>query len=1397
MVQLSSEDLTASEYIERFADNIAQGVKEQVGAARFSDHAAFVRWRSDGGSFATAVVSCWADGNALLPTLRAAVAPDLIEHMVDRGRRRGTLAIAPESDPSAVEIWMSGDGVARWFPDVAVEVANRVTRAFTASLKRIMPRYVVAAVQTRLRVEQQSDQCVEPTQVPEPDALDIIPSHPIDRFTIDALCQPGGLTDVDHDGYLAAHPGPSSEAEPGRLRPLSIQFEAPQGAWYWLRVISPSDATAEEVANELYGDPAYAHHITAAAPLFGFANAHRVLERHKQTLRAYGSDPGARPSPEYADAPAIAGTSWQPFDLDPTAEILAGPLSEEAALAQAGEGNGRTRIEILQDMRQAHDLLVEMGEAATVFGLQDRLTAQIGRLDDRSRCLADSDAGELQRWDAQAASQRQIIGDAASGLRWVVERYREMVSQIEEALSTCQVGARPRLPDHVRRPMYECASKFVLAASSSDLVTTARERLREAEEDKTLFPIMVMEGILSQVQSTVDEAMEAKRQNLVGAVEHGTYGVDSLRQREESLRARLGELRMLLLNAPGAVGESIMEIYREVSELQSESDIVGNMDALDAAWQALEDTNGFWATVTFDDDDLEGLQSEGRRFHARWRSIHDHWKEGNHEAARADLEALRQDPALASYLGRVNETIEDARVAAAIAQVAALLVITVVTIGAGAWAAGAAAGLELTAGGALAFTAGVEALTFTTLQTLVFNRDTSAQGFLGELAFNFALFGTMRRFSAMMEGVKLARSARVGLELTGQAVILEAFTLARAEVVKYAERGEHLTEEEVTRIAVEGLMMFAVVAIIGRMAQPILTRLQGMGTALGVKIRAANRARLAIKTQAEALEGNRDMAEAIELIRRERLQLEKELEIYNELEKQALQEEANPPRNGEGILDQAGLTRAQLSDMQSSLTTHSREMKVVEMMMSLERIGPDHFAVPRERIPSVLRDLEGEVVGEAIDPVTQLQTYEVRIPDGVTVRLTEKVAGDVSPEQIRTARAQERVTELEALPGTGSRPTATGDRATLLGRAKEAAGEGAEATAVLDALRPLLPEEARVGLDTFRTEKPDARVLAQFEGMSRGAVDIVHYLVGQGLTPAQRSALQARIFDAHVELARAKLAEFDVINDPMVRDAISAEARALIDSLGSTPDQASFEAAVRGRNVTELIAEITEAMGRADLQSRFAGPEYRVLSNLEVVEEVPGFATINEWKAASPENTDVGGLYEAQGKLWKSITEQDLMVVRVGEDGRLRPHLLEQVKSGTGEGHADAMAQNNKTLSGLRRIAAGDETVQIFERPGKNTLGERRTGDFDLTNLDGVQTETRGLPGKSDFTSRLDIGENDAGQTRELMDHVARLLLAEQAVRLVNARDQASSLDGTAPGLWGVVDPTNGHGDDE
>jgi len=367
--------------------------------------------------------------------------------------------------------------------------------------------------------------------------------------------------------------------------------------------------------------------------------------------------------------------------------------------------------------------------------------------------------------------------------------------------------------------------------------------------------------------------------------------------------------------------------------------------------------------------------------------------------------------------------------------------------------------------------------------------------------------------------------------------------------------------------------------------------------------------------------------------------------------------------------------------------------------------------------------------------------------------------------QRATARATAEVATAEAKPGSGVPVRAAGEALKVMDQAAaRAQGTGTAApadAAVLDALGDLLTEagkpEAAKGLKDFRSKLGDANAKRALDSELGKGNDLSSFLTEKGMTPQAKAETRTQVEGARVKLARAKLIELKLNEDPHLRARITVDlaelAKQLTDGKIGATDEAGFNRTVQGYNITELVGEIGEALARENLRAG-AAPGQVVLSNMEIVREVPGFKTIAEWKAAEKaagRPGDIGGLYEAGGKLWKSITEVDNMVVEQGANGKLRVVDLEQTK--VGGTHTAAAAQNTKAMAGLGEIAAGKTDVQIFDRVGKNKLGAQRTGEFDLSNLAGTGQHTRGLPGTG-FDRKLPFDKTT-------IEQLARQLLIE------------------------------------
>ena len=220
------------------------------------------------------------------------------------------------------------------------------------------------------------------------------------------------------------------------------------------------------------------------------------------------------------------------------------------------------------------------------------------------------------------------------------------------------------------------------------------------------------------------------------------------------------------------------------------------------------------------------------------------------------MNVLRNDKNLGKWFRDVRDVIEDAHIEKIIGQLVALLAITVATMGAGVAVGGfvGAGGLGWSAGATTAAVVTAEAFTFTVLNTIILEEDATLKGATKEFAYNLLLFGTLRKFTSLFratgfggaieKGGKYARVA-TGVEMAGQAIIIGAAEYARAAIKKYEEKGETLSKEEIKHIALNSIVMFVAISILGRVSRPILAKLEGKGRVLGQKIRLANEQRKA------------------------------------------------------------------------------------------------------------------------------------------------------------------------------------------------------------------------------------------------------------------------------------------------------------------------------------------------------------------------------------------------------------------------------------------------------------------------------------------------------------------------------------------------------------------------
>ena len=215
------------------------------------------------------------------------------------------------------------------------------------------------------------------------------------------------------------------------------------------------------------------------------------------------------------------------------------------------------------------------------------------------------------------------------------------------------------------------------------------------------------------------------------------------------------------------------------------------------------------------------------------------------------------------------------------------------------------------------------------------------------------------------------------------------------------------------------------------------------------------------------------------------------------------------------------------------------------------------------------------------------------------------------------ARAEAGVKAAEGEPGSGVQQPTTAEGAKILERAARPT-----ASATLDALADLLPDEAaKNGLKQLRGIKGgDMQALRALKAELAKGTDLARFLSEKAQTPEVRAKAQANLLQAKGKLARAKLIEAETIKDPALREAVRTEQlnaiQEILQKAGILNDP-KIQNAIKGGNVSQLVGELGEAIQRTQMRAKYpASQGYSVLSNVEVVQQVPGFDSIAKWQAA-------------------------------------------------------------------------------------------------------------------------------------------------------------------------------------
>ena len=958
-------ELDRSEYYEKYQEDIALSAASHLRKMPFATYDPAVHWTQDGErNFAGA----FADQVITRPrgdTIESLVRPDLIGKLVDQSR-----VVTKEPNTGAT----TGRGPDAHFPAIGVEVGNSLVRRATESLQREVPRYA----QARLAAGH------------EPNPADLAVSHPVDPMIAHALTR-GNIVTIEGAAFTRRHPDLGADRSILQTRPLKLEPQGTTGMWH--RLIEPLDATVEEVANQLTGSSTEAFRIENAHPL-------------------YGINPDTRHSHGYVDPENTAGNQLL---------IAGGALADEAALAQAGPPpkGARPAARILEQMRlNATMMQGSVREAAQRFGLGKQLDAEAARIAARAEKLMGQSDGEVAKWDTQTARQADIISRGARGLDIDHLRLETYATQFGADLKK-DAGAFG-LPDEYRQALRADAELWTAALASSELVGTAEQRLLAASQNSMTLEIEILERGLAVPQ---EAAFASQDSDNVKA----DFDADKVGDREMDLRTRLGTMRAQMLADPTKIDPKAGTVANEETrDLIFESQVVLQAASLDQAWRALDDADGWMSTVTFDSDELGAMKTEGKKYYTQWKGVYDLIKKGEKVAARTQFETICADKAFQSFLHRVNELLKSVQKHHLIATLIAMVVITIVSMGAGSVLASALGGTAVTVGvgaeattvivggiGVARNTAAVagfiaEVATFTFLANRAFSKDHSIGALAAEFGKNIILFGAMRGVAAGFRAAGLTKvieagfkadatagaMAKAGIAQVSELVLNGSIGMLLAIVdakVREAMGGKPMTPEELDHLIKMTVAQTVVMTIAGRLLVSPMTTLKVKAAFLGKKWKTAYDT---WKIQSKAVdvlskkEGAVEPEEVVAAAARDREQIEREIDALEELKARADKD----PKALEG----SGVDVVKDIDPQlANLKGQAEKMHGLEMTMSLKELSPNHFEAPRAKAAEILKthaELGNTAELEATDPQTGARTWKLTPKDGSQpIRVTESM----------------------------------------------------------------------------------------------------------------------------------------------------------------------------------------------------------------------------------------------------------------------------------------------------------------------------------------------------------------------------------------------------------------------
>jgi len=387
--------------------------------------------------------------------------------------------------PSGENVHVGGRvGPPDWQPVVGTAIAQDLEAAIDASLARLGPCWLEAA--ERIHGSAQGEEIDVPYAA-------LATSHWMDRAVGRAMAERGVFRMRPPAKAAAAarrQLGHKGDGEKGHgsvspLRPVQLEWQGARSPelWNFVRALRPVDASAPEVAAQLFGDGAreeygepasfLAYGITAVPPLFGVPPRWaKNFDQARSHAPANGDPPDDTFGAQYA---AVARSK----------------VGDEVALAQAAHpprdaGRARpTTASAPSDVRTLLDLLADSEAQSThlagalgPWGLSGPLAIALDWIHRKEGELVGADPDARSRWAPVLVQQKINLSSAGAGVMQVLRAAAEMGV------------VDPKRGD--AGPLRSVLHTYAHAAATSHLVDTSRELIARAAQQQAQLPLVAL-----------------------------------------------------------------------------------------------------------------------------------------------------------------------------------------------------------------------------------------------------------------------------------------------------------------------------------------------------------------------------------------------------------------------------------------------------------------------------------------------------------------------------------------------------------------------------------------------------------------------------------------------------------------------------------------------------------------------------------------------------------------------------------------------------------------------------------------------------------------------------------------------------------------------------------------